>query len=353
MLSQLRKAAVASGLMVAASGMVATGQVAAQQMPPAQVEVVTAEVRTLAPSMDLPGTVISLNDSRIAAEVEGPVTWIAQVGTAVNKGDVVAKIDARLLTLQLRQAEATLARLKADMVFRKEEVTRYEALANQDNASKSRLQEVIAAQAMLEQDILEAEALLDKAAGDLKRAEIRAPFPGHMAARLVNVGEYVTPGEEVLRLVDTAHKEIALAAPITLAPYLQEGMEVPVYDDLKSLTLPIRTVVPVGDMTSRMMEVRLKLVGVDWIVGSAVKVQLPKGQAQKAVAVPRDAMILKGADTYFFKVTKDNTAERIEANPRSIVGQWMAAGSGVEAGDKIVIRGGERLAPGQSVIVAQ
>jgi hypothetical protein len=64
-------------------------------------------------------------------------------------------------------------------------------------------------------------------------------------------------------------------------------------------------------------------------------------------------MILKGADTYFFKVTKDNTAERIEADPRSIVGQWMAAGSGVEAGDKIVIRGGERLAPNQSVIVAQ
>ena len=321
------------------------------QMPPAQVEVAVAEERVLAPTMDVPGTIISLNDSRISAEVEGPIVWIAQVGTAVEKGDVIARIDSRLLSLQMRQAEANLARLKADMVFREEEVERFTALARGDNTSRSRLQEVIAARAMLEQDILDAEATLERVTGDLARSEIKAPFPGHVAARLANIGEYLSVGSEVLRLVDTEDLEVALAAPLTIAPYLASGLEIDVYDAMKNVRLPIRTIVPVGDITSRMMEVRLSIQPGEWVIGSAVKVRLPKGPSMTSVAVPRDALILKGGKAYLYKVNDGGATEQITADLRKVVGLWVAAGDSIKAGDKVIVRGGERLMPGQTVSI--
>jgi RND family efflux transporter MFP subunit len=321
------------------------------QMPPALVEVTEAEVRELAPTMDLQGTVISINDSRIAAEVEGPVSWIAQAGTYVEKGGVIAKIDDRLIRLQVRQAEANVARLKADMVYRQEEVERFSTLAQRDNTSKSRLQQVTAARAMLEQDILEAEALLERAQGDLAKTEIKAPFPGHVVARLANVGEYLTMGAEVMRLVDTKDQEITVAAPITVAPFLKEGAVITVFDAQKSMDLPIRSIIPVGDRTSRMMEVRLSVDAGNWVVGAPVKVRVPKGEARTAVAIPRDALILKGGQAYYFEISADNKAVRVDVDIRGVVGHWAAVGTGTEAGDKVIIRGGERLNDGQDVQV--
>jgi len=323
----------------------------AGQMPPAQVEVATAEVRLLAPEMDVSGTVISVNDSRIASEIEGPLIWIAKVGTALNKGDVIARIDARLLKINHRRAEANVARLKADLIFRDQEVLRFEALAEKDNTSISRLQEVIARREMLRQDVIEAEANLEKTAGDLERTEIRAPFPGHMVERLANNGEYLNAGSDVARLVDTQDVEIAMAAPIAIADYLEEGATVTAYDSRKSRNLPIRTIVPVGDGISRMMEIRLSLQPGEWVIGAPVKTKLPKGVAIRSVAVPRDALILKGARAYIFKIGADMKAERIRADLRGTVGLWVAAGDKIKAGDKVVVRGGERLEPGQTVVI--
>ena len=54
--------------------------------PPAKVQVAVAEVRNMAPTVEVSGTVVSLNDSRIAAEVEGVLTWVADVGDAPSQG---------------------------------------------------------------------------------------------------------------------------------------------------------------------------------------------------------------------------------------------------------------------------
>ena len=62
----------------------AVGQDGSYTMPPALVEVATAELQEMAPSVDVSGAVVSLNDSRIASEIEGVLTWLADVGDAVD-----------------------------------------------------------------------------------------------------------------------------------------------------------------------------------------------------------------------------------------------------------------------------
>jgi len=320
------------------------------EMPPAQVEVVEAASRMMAPQMDVSGTVISLHDSRISAEVEGPLLWVADVGTAVEEGDVIARIDDRLLAVALRRADANVKRLQADLVFRQEEVKRYKELAAGNNASQARLDEAIANLEMARQEIADAQAALDRAKGDVDRTQIKAPFPVHVVQRLSNKGEYVTVGEEVLRLVDTRNIEIAMPAPIDITPFLEVGAHVEVKSKHGIYSLPIRTVVPVGDAVSRMVEVRLSADARDWTVSTPVMISLPKGPKVTAIAVPRDALIIKGGSVYLFKVGTDGTAQRVEADIKATVGLWVALASGVEAGDQVVVRGGERLQPGQAVM---
>ncbi len=323
----------------------------AQQMdmPPAQVEVVVASKRQMAPQMEVSGSVISLNDSRISAEVEGPLLWVADVGAVVEEGDIIARIDDRLLTIAHRRAEAGLRRLEADLVFREEQVKRFTELAAGNNTSQARLDEAAANREMTRQQIADARALLDRTKGDVDRTLIRAPFPGHIVQRLANKGEYMTVGREVVRMVDTRNIEIAMPAPISITPYLKVGAPVRVVSQNGTHALPIRTVVPVGDAVSRMVEVRLSADADDWVVGTPVKVSLPKGQEINAVAVPRDAIIIKSGSVYLFKIGADNTAERVEADIAATVGLWVALKSGVKTEDRIVVRGGERLQPGQTV----
>lgn len=324
-----------------------------QEMPPAQVQVAAAEIRLMAPQIDVSGTVISLNDSRIATEVEGRLKNIANVGEYVNEGDVIATIDDRLLSVALRQATAALKRLEADMVFREEEVKRFQDLASRDNASQSRLQEVIAQREMVAQDIEDARARVDRAEGDLARAQIRAPFPGTVVERLANNGEYLNIGANVVRLVDTTNLEVVIPAPIAVMPFLKAGASVDVAAADAAHSLPIRTVVPVGDMVSRMVEVRLTASDAGWIIGTPVKVSLPRAEARTGLAVPRDAVVLKGGAMYFFKVNGNNIAERVEADLRNAIGLWVPVEGDVSEGDKVVIRGAERLQPGQSVQIME
>ncbi|GHF19502.1 MexH family multidrug efflux RND transporter periplasmic adaptor subunit [Kordiimonas sediminis] len=322
------------------------------QMPPARVEVVKAVERMMAPTMEVTGTVISLNDSRISSEVEGVLSWISEVGTHVNKGDVIAVIDDRLLAVNYRRAEASLKRLEADLPRREAAVKRFEGLAANDVASRARLEEVVSDRDMLVQDIADAKARLDQARGDLERTKIRARFEGNVVARLSSVGEYITVGEEVIRLVDTGAIEISLPAPIAVTPYLNSAEELPVQTSEGTVhRLKVRTVVPVGDSVSRQVEVRLQASPDSFMIGAPVTVSLPTSAPSVRVAVPRDTLVRKGSKMYVFRVNADGSADQLVADIAVMDGLWVSiADQSLRAGDTIILRGGERLQPGQKVV---
>ena len=183
-------------------------------MPPARVEVAIAELRDMAPTVEMPGTVISLNDSRIATEIEGVLTWLADVGEAVDKGGVIARIDPRLMEVALKRAQANVGGLEADLKYREQLLKRNEELAANNNAAANLLDESRARRELASYQLADARAQLERAQGDLERTSIRARFAGHVTERLAAVGEHVAVGDEVVRLVDTHQKEIALPAPI-------------------------------------------------------------------------------------------------------------------------------------------
>ncbi len=325
----------------------------APAMPPARVEVAIAELREMAPVVEVPGTVMSMNDSRVAAEVEGVLTWMAEVGDAVDAGAVIARIDPRLMQVEVKRARANVARLEADLRYREQQLKRAEELAASSHASATLLDESRAQRDQVMHQLDDARAQLERADGDLERAEIRAAFAGHVAERLAAVGEYIGVGEDVLRLVDTHRIEISLPAPIALTVFIRPGMKVPVRNGAIERQHPVRAVVPVGDSVSRMVEIRLSAGDGDWLVGTPVQVSLPSDDPVTTVAVPRDALVERGGQSFIYKVNDEGSAEQIAANIRSTVGLWVGIAAGIEPGDQVIIRGAERLAPGQQVEIIQ
>ncbi|WP_308911688.1 efflux RND transporter periplasmic adaptor subunit [Pseudokordiimonas caeni] len=333
--------------------LVPTAAMAQNGPPPALVEVAPATEERMAPVITVPGTVVSLGDSRIAAEISGRVTWVAPEGTLVKRGDEVARIDDRNLSLTLGRNEAQVKRLEARLGYLKLDLARLQELATTNHTPTSRVEEATSNLAMVEQELAEARIVRDQTKVDLDRTRVRAPFPGRVVTRLAQIGEYATPGREIVRLVDTEHLEVTAQAPVSLSHVLEDGLAVTLRNGEQLVATSLRAIVPVGNTASRTMEVRAVVpADAGFVVGSPVQIALPSSTPERVVAVPRDALVLRSDATYIYRINGENKAEQILVETGAADGARIALkGDDVTAGDRIVVRGGERLRPGQDVQV--
>jgi len=339
---------IAGILVLGAGPLVATPQ----EAPAAPVQVSEALFTDMAPSVLVPGTVVSRNDARIAAEVPGQLTFVAEVGDRAERGDVIARIDAQALEIQLKNDEATIRRLEANLRYLDQQLERTRRLTEQQVVAANDLEQLQSQYETAEQELVQAQVGKEQTEFRLERTRVRAPFAGRVVERLQQPGGYIGMGGEIVRLVDTDHIEVRAQAPLVVAPYLREGMSVLVKGEEQQAESKIRTVVQVGDERSRMFEVRLGIEGQPWIIGSPVRVALPSSSPQQVVAVPRDALVLRSDSIYLFKVSDEGKAERVVVETGIGHASLIEVRGDVAAGDRIVVRGGERLRPGQAVEVA-
>jgi len=327
-----------------------TAQQQPQKASPARVQVVTASHEMMAPQIYMPGTVVSRNDSRISSEITGRVLWVAAEGSLVKEDDIIAAIDDRIIKLNVARNQSQIKSLEARVDYLKADYGRTQDLAETNNVPANRLEEARSTLVMTEQDLAQARISLEQSEINLARTQIRAPFPGRVVARLAQAGEYAVPGRQVLRLVDTQHLEVSAQVPVSLASVLSDQQRVSLRSDGRMVEASIRALVPVGDAVSRTMEIRVAVPeGGHHVVGAAVQVGLPSSAPEEVVAVPRDALVLRREGTYVFRVKDDNTAERLLVKTGAATGKIVAVSGGILSGDRVVIRGGERLRQGQTV----
>jgi len=325
---------------------------ASAQQPPApapSVTVVSAKMVRMAPKMALPGTVMARNDSHLASEVEGRVAWVAEVGTVVNAGDVVAKIDATNAGLQLASDRANVAKLAAQLRYDRSQAARMQTLFNENAIARSTRDQAASSRDEDSAALAQAQAAMSKSQYQLDHGQIRAPFPGRVAQRLINIGEYATPGKDIVRLVDIGNIEISVQTPIDSARFLREGMGLTAMIQDKPVATIVRAIVPVGDVASRSIEVRLTLPAGAAFVGDAAKVLVPSAEPRNVLAVPRDALVLREDNTYVFKVDKKETAQRVAVETGSEDGTLVEVKGPIAPGERVIVRGAERLEAGQKV----
>jgi RND family efflux transporter MFP subunit len=300
-------------------------------------------------SLAATGTVVSRNDARISAEVGGTLAWIAEPGATVRRGATIARLDTERLTLALRDNQAALKRLEAQLSLLATQRERLQSLGNV--VSQSQLDEALSREQMAEQDVEQARVARDRARLDVNRASVRAPFDGIVAERLQQSGEFVASGAPLVRLVNDQDLEVVARAPLTTADSVTAGALAQLIDGDHKASGKVRAVIPVGDERSRMVELRIALDDRTWRVGAPVRVEIAPRSLKAVITVPRDAVILRQGASYVMRVRPDNTAERVAVNIGPGYDNHVQIDGTLRAGDRVIIRGGERLEPGQTVKV--
>ena len=315
------------------------------------VEVGTVSVRPVNIESWIPGSIVSRSDARIASVIAGRVVWIADVGARVGAGEPLARLDDTVSRLRLEDLRAQVARARAQQQFNSSQLERFNRLAATQVLSASQLEDARAQREMSTDDLTRVEAQLRQVQYDIAQSVIRAPFPGVLTERFIQRGEYLQTGAATVRLVNTSDIEARATAALSLAANVHPGQIVAVRDHGIEKKGRVRTVVPVGDDRSRQFEVRVSLGSPEWLVGTPVEVSLPSAAVRTAVTVPRDALVIRQNHSYVLRVTRANTVEELDVIPGAGVADVVEVRGPLAAGDRLVVRGGERLAAGQAVRV--
>ena len=340
--------------------------------PSAQVGVDVIITEPLRQTVPVIGRFVARQTGFVAARVSGPVGEIrVEVGDRVKAGDVIAvlvndmlKWQHELQKAEVQQYAAAVKTRKAMAKLRRQELRRIEKLIKSAAFSKARLDDKRQEVAVADSQAAEAQGKLNSARANLKmtginlyNAAVRAPYSGVISKRHIEVGAYVNLGDPLVTLVDDAHLEIEADVPANRTPALLAGTRLKAYiNGTQEIAARVRAVVPEENPQTRTRTVRFVPelpLGISGLASNqSVTLQLPAGNDGTVVTVHKDAILSRKGKTLVFLVQGSKAVMR-PVRLGEAVGIRFIVNSGLAPGDKVVVRGNERLLPGQAIRIRE
>jgi RND family efflux transporter MFP subunit len=356
-----------TALLAVALPLVAAAPAAAQEGP-ALVQVDAVRAEPMHQTVPVLGRIVTRQRGPVAARVAGRVeSVLVQVGDRVRAGQPLVALDGEQLRIErdLAAAEYDAARAEQATVAARVhllEGERDRMARLEGSAAFSRAQltdkdnEIAVAQSEIQGAIArigQYRAQLELKAQDLEDALIRAPYQGVVSARQVSPGAYVRVGDPVVTLIDDSELEIEADVPTERLAGLQPGAVVGLtLDDGSRHDASVRAVVPEENPMTRTRTVRFAATfgetAKPLAVAQSVTLDLPMGAAREVVTVHKDAVIQQAGGAVVFVIDERAADVRPVQLGEAVGGRFEVVG-GLEAGDLVVIRGNERLRPGQEV----
>jgi multidrug efflux system membrane fusion protein len=310
------------------------------------------------------GTVQAYNTVTVRVRVDGEVETIAfREGQDVKAGDLLAVIDPRTYEAQLRQAEADKARDLALLANARLDLERFSALATREFASRQSLDTQRSQVAQLEAAVQRDQAAIDNARVLVGYTTIKAPLGGRTGIRLIDQGNIVHANDAGGLVVIAQLNPISLifTLPQRYLPDIAEAMRrgaltVLAYDQENRVRLGegrLELIDNQIDPATGSIRLKASFANDDdklW-PGEFVNAWLRLGVSRGPV-VP-DSAVQSGPDgNYAFAISEDGS---VAVRPLSVIASRQGLsliGSGLAAGDRVVVDGQYRLRPGLHVIDA-
>lgn len=311
----------------------------------------------LSEQLQLSGSLTARQDASLSSRAAGLVSeLLVDVGDRVKKGQPLLRLDPALTRHELAQRKATA---HAEQVARDEaqrQVAEAEKLADQKLFPQTELDLRRAALAQAEATLEQAEASAALQEEVLARHTLTAPFDGVIAARSTDIGEYVSLGTPVLRLVAPAPLLLDMQMPQEYYPALPRLQRIEVRPDLapgQSFSAELISAVPVSDATARSFLARLQIEGDGALLpGTSASATFFFEQGNGNVkVVPPDALLRHPDGNFSLFTVRDGTAFRHVVTVGRSNEQGVEILSGLPEGEPVVIRGNEILREGQAVQV--
>jgi RND family efflux transporter MFP subunit len=311
------------------------------------------------------GRIVAATRSVVAARTPGVVSRApARVGDRVAQGDVLAAIETDRLDIDRATAEAALAMAQADFAaaeadreLAEQALNRISGLRDSSAFSTGAFEDRETEAARAGSRLSAAAARIESARAELARMEYdmthaltRAPFDGVVIERHAEPGAYLPLGAPVATLLDVNDLEIEADVPAELIEALSPGLSVAARVGARDVAATLRAVVPEEVVSTRTRPARFTLSdgAQGAAAGQSVTLMLPTAPPRQALTVAKDALV-QSARGWTVYVAQDGVAQPRQVEIGAPVGDRFEALSGLSEGDWTVVRGNERLRPGQEI----
>jgi len=359
----------AHGALVSAIILTVATTATAQNTAPVGVDTVLAE--PLSQTVPVAGRFVARQAGAVAARTEGAITEMTvQIGDHVTAGDVLAVFDVDRLSWRrdlaratAREMEGRLAAANSELSKKKAELTRLEGIRSSAAFNQARYDNAIQDVAIAEGTVAAAAAVLAReraalklAEDDLRHGRLKAPYNGVVSRRHTEAGAYVRVGDPVISLVNQDDLEIEADVPYNRIPGLAPGTMVSVnLADGSEHQAIVRALGAEENPLTRTRLVRFTPVPnggeIANAVGESLAVWLPLGAPRQVVSVHKDAVLKRQGLSLVYVVTVENIAQIRPVELGEAVGPRFVVLDGLAPGEQVVVRGNERLRPGQEVMI--
>jgi multidrug efflux system membrane fusion protein len=373
----LRAAVIIAPLLLAIAWIVHHGKQSqlARMQGPAGPNVPIAVAVAAAVKGDMPvtipalGTITPLATVTVRTQISGQLTQVAfKEGQMVHQGDFLAQIDPRPYQAALDQARGNLARDQALLANARVDLARYQGLVAEDSIAKQQLDTQVALVAQYEGTVVGDQAQIETAQLNLQYAHIVSPVSGRVGLRLVDAGNYVTPGDANGLVVVTQLQPITAIFPVpednaaSIVKRLHDGanLTVSAFDRTNTSKLAEGTLLTADnqiDPTTGTIKLRAEFRNQDGLLfaNQFVNIELLLDVLHDQIIIP-SAAVHRGApngvaSTFVYLVGPQSTVSVHPVTLGAVDGERVAVPAGLSVGDVVVTEGGDRLRDGAAVVL--
>ena len=332
------------------------------QVPAIPVAVGMVEQRSIPFELNAVGTVEPFQAVTVQPQVTGQLVRVAfREGDEVQKGQVLFQIDSRQFNAALAQAEAILARDKAQSVNANQELERFKTLFEGQNVTQQQYEQARANAAAAEATLAAAEASVEQARLNLQYATIRAPIGGRTGSMLVREGNLVRADVSQLVTINQIRPILVrFAVPASnLGIIMQHRASRDLMVEATSSGGNDTTLGELSfldnavDTTTGTILLKGSFPNQDGLLwpGGFVNVRLRLYIETSATVVPAAAVMTGQQGTYVFIVQPDSTASMRKVTVEREAGDVAVISGEIKPGDRVVTDGQMLLRQGARVQV--
>lgn len=307
---------------------------------PVTVEAAKVELARLSDDTQAVGSLRSRRGVVLRPEVSGRITQLNFTdGQRVRKGQVLVQFDDQLPLAQVQQSQAELSIARANQ-------KRNQELVAQNFISQRSLDESAA-------NLQVAEAKLSLAQATAARLKILAPFDGIAGIRLVNVGDYLKDGADIVNIEDIEAIFVDFRLPERFQNKVKRGQTAMLDIDAlpgRKYTAQIQAIDPLINADGRSIGIRgcIDNRQLQLRPGMFARVNTVFGVRENARVVPEEAIVPQGARQFVIKLLEGpneqtRTTKRVEVKVGLRSPGKVEILEGLEAGDTVVATGQQRV----------